>query len=134
MPHKYKGSCLCGAVNVTVGSFSKKVAHCHCTMCRKFHGAAFATLVEVSGLTWQSGLNNIKEFKAENGTIRSFCNSCGSSIGFRVKGADISSIELAIAIFDENIPVQPDAHIYTNYKANWCLLSDGLKEFSRGRI
>ena len=130
----YKASCLCGVVSLTVGGFSNKVAHCHCTMCRKFHGAAFATLVSVSGLSWQSGFDNIKEFSAENGTIRSFCNTCGSSLGFRVKGSDISGIELAIAIFDENIPVQPDAHIYTNYRANWCELSDGVKTFSEGRI
>ncbi len=129
----FKGSCLCGAVNLTVRSFSKKAAHCHCSMCRKFHGAAFATLVGVRDLRWLSGVESIKEFTAENGTIRSFCSKCGSSIGFRVKGADISEIELAIAIFDEPIPVVPDAHIYTNYKANWSILNDNLDKFLEDR-
>jgi len=102
-------------------------------MCRKFHGAAFATLVGVSDLRWLSGIESIKEFTANNGTIRSFCGECGSSLGFRVKGTDIIDIELAIALFDGPIPVIPDAHIYTNYKANWCSLTDNLQKFSEGR-
>lgn len=103
-------------------------------MCRKFHGAAFATLVSVTGLTWLLGHKHLQEFTAPNGTIRSFCEVCGSSIGFRGKDTAFADIELAIALFDEHIPVQVDAHIYTNYKANWCTLMDDLFCFSEGRI
>ena len=42
----YTGSCLCGAVQYSVDKIEKQMAHCHCTMCRKFHGAAFATFGE----------------------------------------------------------------------------------------
>jgi hypothetical protein len=44
----YKGSCLCGAVAFEVDSFLESAAHCHCSMCRKFHGAEYATYVSVS--------------------------------------------------------------------------------------
>lgn len=133
MEHIYKGSCLCGTVTFTVAGFDKRAAHCHCSMCRKFHGAAFATLVGVSNLSWLSGIEKMKTFTAANGTIRHFCGDCGSSIGFRVKGASLSDIELAIALFDEAIPITADAHIYTNYKVNWCLLTDRLARFPEGR-
>ncbi|MHA2938092.1 GFA family protein [Vibrio sp. RC27] len=133
MSNTYKGSCLCGVVTFTVESFDERVAHCHCSMCRKFHGAAYATLVGSSGLTWLSGCDYLKEFVAPNGTIRTFCSECGSSIGFRTKGVPLSHIELAIATFDEPIPTQPDAHIYTQYKANWCELHDTLPKFKEGR-
>ncbi|WP_445081937.1 GFA family protein [Vibrio alginolyticus] len=36
----FEGSCLCGGVRFSVSGFSEKVANCHCSMCRKFHGAA----------------------------------------------------------------------------------------------
>lgn len=133
MSHKYKGSCLCGAVSFVVDGFNEKAAHCHCTMCRKFHGAAFGTLVGVTGLNWLSG-NSLKEFVADNGTVRTFCQECGSSLGFRVKGVPSTEMELAIATFDEDIPVEIDAHIYINYKVNWCRLQDDLPKFLGGRI
>ena len=133
MSEVYKGSCLCGEVAFEVNGFSLQAANCHCTMCRKFHGAAFGTLVGVSGLHWTSGKSSLKEYTAHNGSIRTFCSSCGSSLGFRVKGALLSSIEIAISVFDDPIPVKVDAQIFTNYKANWCVLQDDLPTFGEGR-
>ena len=43
----YKGSCLCGEVKYRILSEPAKVSHCHCTMCQKQHGAAFATYASV---------------------------------------------------------------------------------------
>ena len=133
MSDVYKGSCLCGAVTFSVNTFSDQAANCHCTMCCKFHGAAYGTLVGVSGLNWTSGIDCLKEFIAPNGTVRTFCSECGSSLGFRVSGAPLSEIELAIATFDCDIPVVIDAHIYTDYKANWCKLQDELPKYMKGR-
>jgi hypothetical protein len=62
-----------------------------------------------------------------------FCNQCGSSIGFRVKDAKLEQMEVAIALFDEDIPVKTDAHIYTNYKACWTGISDLLPQFIEGQ-
>jgi len=133
MSSDYKGSCLCGSVSYSVEEFSELVANCHCSMCRKFHGAAYATLVGVRGLTWLSGQDCLKEFVASNGTTRTFCSNCGSSIGFRVKGDPLEKIELAIATFDDAIPVKVDAQIYTRYKSNWCELDNKIPAFTEGR-
>ncbi|WP_086478835.1 GFA family protein [Oceanospirillum sanctuarii] len=133
MTQNYKGSCLCGGVTFSVTVFSEKAANCYCSMCRKFHGAAFGTLVEVEGLTWLSGRSLLNDYVAPNGTTRTFCGECGSSIGFRVKGAGFDEMELAIACFDEAIPVKIDAQIYTRYKNNWCELQKDLPAFQEGR-
>ena len=134
MIKEYKGTCLCGDITFSVEGFSKQAANCHCTMCRKFHGAAFGTLVGVKGLRWLSGEKRLKDYIAQNGTIRTFCNTCGSSLGFRVAGAPAEEIELAIASFDEDIPVKIDAQIYTAHKANWCKLQTDLPAFSDERV
>ena len=134
MNHTYKGSCLCHQITFVVNGFNKRAANCHCTMCQKFHGAAFGTLVSVSGLTWLSGVELIKDFTAPNGTTRSFCKECGSSLGFRVKDASIEEIELAIALFNDDIPVVIDAQIYTNYRANWSTLQSDIPAFCEGRV
>ncbi|GAB2197584.1 GFA family protein [Sessilibacter sp. MAH4] len=133
MSKEYKGSCLCGAVRFSVSGFSEKVAHCHCTMCRKFHGAAFGTLVPVKDLHWLAGEDQLKHFTAANGTTRVFCENCGSSLGFLSKGEALENLEVAIACFDDDIPVEIDAHIYTDYKANWCEITDGKQQFPEER-
>ena len=52
-----KGSCLCGGVQYEVGGELNLMANCHCSMCRKHHGAAFVTFVGAnpSDSTWCSG-------------------------------------------------------------------------------
>lgn len=133
MSTEFEGSCLCGNVRFSVNGFSEKVANCYCSMCRKFHGAAFGTLVDVKGLRWLAGKDFLKEFVAPNGTTRTFCSKCGSSLGFRVKGEPLGNIELAISTFDVDIPVKIDAQIYTDYKANWCELQRDLPVYAEGR-
>ena len=129
----YKGSCLCGLVTFHVNGFSQQAANCYCSMCRKFHGAAYGTLVGVSGLQFLTGKAQLKEFIASNSTTRTFCHKCGTSIGFRVKDARVEQMEIAIALFDEDIPVKIDAHIYTNYQSCWTNISDQLPQFPEGR-
>jgi len=130
---KYKGTCLCGEIQFSVSGFNEKAANCHCSMCRKFHGSAFGTLVGVKNLNWHAGEHLLKDFIAENGTIRTFCSHCGSSLGFRVKNAPPEKIELAIAVFDDDIPVKLDAQIYIGNKANWYELQTNLPLFIAGR-
>lgn len=129
----YKGSCLCGTVRFEAGGFSTHAALCHCNMCKKFHGAAFGVLVRVKHIEWLQGKASISEYKADNGTVRSFCKVCGSSFGFRVKDASPEEIEIAIACFDEEIPVVLDAHVYTNYKTSWFEIKDNLPQYKEGR-
>ena len=133
MTKKYKGSCLCGSIRYEVSGFSSAAANCHCTMCRKFHGSAYGTLVSVSGLSWLSGKEYLKDYICSNGTIRSFCTECGSSIGFRVKDSSQGALELAISTFDEEIPVVVEAQIYINYKANWAKLDTAIQSHGEGR-
>ena len=42
-----KGSCLCGTVTWEMQPPFERMSHCHCSMCRKTHGAPFATFVAV---------------------------------------------------------------------------------------
>jgi len=133
MNSTYHGSCLCNKVTFRVNGFSAQAANCHCTMCQKFHGSAFGTLVGVVGLNWNSGFECLKHYTAPNGTIRTFCQECGSSLGFRGKNAPLEEIELAIATFNDEIPVKIDAQIFTNYRANWCALQADLPTFNEGR-
>lgn len=39
----YKGSCLCGGVELSIQGKITDIIHCHCSLCRKSSGTAFAT-------------------------------------------------------------------------------------------
>ena len=125
----YQGSWRCGQISFSAGDFSAKAANCHCTMCRKFHGAAFGTLVAVGKINWLSGESLLKTYKANNKTERLFCHECGSSLAFISASSQNKKTEIAIACFDEDIPVQVDANIHVKSKANWHHVHESIPSF-----
>ena len=134
MTRLYKGSCLCGGVRFEAGDLQTDPAHCHCSMCRKFHGAAFATLAAAGEFRWLTGEDLVRHYKAANGTVRSFCSRCGTSLAFRSNDESETPYEPALSLFDEEVPVRPAAHIFTNFSATWYRVNDGLPVFGEGRI
>lgn len=135
MKKPVKGQCLCGSIKFEVDEIQPHMAHCHCTMCRKFHGAAYATFGEakVEHFRWLSGTEQIRTYLADNGTQRQFCNTCGSSLRFIPSNDRGESIEFSLALLDDEIPHRPDAHIYTKFKAKWSSIADELTVFEEGR-
>ncbi len=135
MTNHYKGSCLCGKIRFEVDQFEPQTGNCHCSMCRKFHGAAYATIAEARSehFRWTSGEELIKGFTADNGTTRSFCSNCGSSLTFASPNADPDLVEIALGCFDDEVPVKPDAHIYVASGAKWALPQDDLPQYEAGR-
>ena len=61
-----RGVCLCGAVEYQFTAPFTMMMHCHCSMCRKHHGAAFATFAAApySAFRWVRGENAIEKYKS----------------------------------------------------------------------
>ena len=131
----YTGQCLCGAVKYEVDAFGGKMGHCHCSMCRKFHGAAFVTLGEIkkSDFRWIQGEHELQAYTAENGTTRRFCRHCGSSMTFSTPRSSSDIVEIAMGTLDTDLEQRPDAHIYVGSGANWVEVTDGLPQYRAGR-
>ena len=73
-----QGSCLCGTLKYEIdGPFSMMMS-CHCSMCRKHHGAPFATFAAapLDGFRWLSGESAVKSFASSSHGQRSFCSVC----------------------------------------------------------
>jgi len=138
MEARYIVSCLCEQVKIKVSEVEPTLAHCHCSMCQKFHGAAFSTFVEVknSNIEWLSGKELLSEYVADNQTKRSFCSNCGSSLLFESKyNRQVNTIELSLACF-ETVPehILPTDHIYVESKVGWIELNDGLPQYQLHRL
>ena len=135
MTGPYRGSCLCGVVSFEADEFEGNTAHCHCSMCRKFHGAAFATIASVqrSMFRWLSGKDSLVGYIAPNGTTRTFCRHCGSSLLFSSPRADPDIVEIALGAFDGDVPIRPSAHIFVGSAANWTCIVDDLPQYETTR-
>lgn len=135
----YTGSCLCGSIQFNIVQIGPTIAHCHCNMCQKFHGAAFSTFADVERKHFDiiTGENLISHYTAENKTVRSFCKTCGSSLFFESEyNRKDNTIEVSIACLDHvtdlNI-IKPDAHIFTEFKVKWYELTDSLPQHKNYR-
>lgn len=132
----YKGSCLCGAIKYEVDEIKTQMGHCHCSMCRKFHGAAFSTLGEadIKDFRWIRGKDQLKDYMASNGSVRQFCQNCGSSMTFTPSEELNGLIEFSLGTLDGDLDMLPDAHVYTGSKANWVEIGDELPQYKKGRV
>ena len=77
-----EGGCLCGRIRYAVDGEIGEVSHCHCSMCRRIHGAAFATYGAVprENFRWVSGAGTVKRYRSSTTLERTFCGNCGSTL------------------------------------------------------
>ena len=75
-----QGSCLCGTVRYEVDGPFTAMLSCHCSMCRKHHGAPFATYATaaLAGFRWTNGEHALGHYAASPNYSRSFCTTCGA--------------------------------------------------------
>jgi|TARA_B110000977_G_scaffold195929_1_gene275315 hypothetical protein len=77
------GSCLCGGVGYHLeGDGVLVISHCHCSMCRKASGAAFASFVMIliADFVWTRGEQLINKYESSKGMFRCHCGGCGSAL------------------------------------------------------
>jgi hypothetical protein len=105
--------------------------HCHCSRCRKAHGAAFATYActAASALRIVAGDAAIKSYRSSTPVRRSFCGSCGSRLFFQHDAAP-QLMFVAVGVLDEVRPsaLPLDAHCFVGSKASWWPIVDELAQ------
>ena len=122
-----RGSCLCGAVRFVAALPTKWVAHCHCTYCRRAHGAPFVTWagfrgdqfsIDPSGLapTW---------YESSPGASRGFCPRCGSPMFFKSQRWP-DEVHVARALFTDALDRDPTVHVYYDNHVPWLTVNDDL--------
>jgi len=121
------GGCLCGAVRFQARFPSKWCAHCHCSMCRKEHGAGYVTWAgfEESQFELLQGANQLIWYRSSAPAERGFCSQCGSSMLFRSQRWP-GEIHVALGCLDGPIDRQPAAHIFHDSRVDWVAIDDAL--------
>ncbi|MFK8333041.1 GFA family protein [Pseudomonas sp. BJa5] len=122
MANTLQGSCLCGTVHYELHARPKALAHCHCSQCRKSHGAAFASYASVlrSDLQVTQGAEAISSYPSSETVLRQFCSRCGSSLFWsKSQGEHADWISVALGTLDSEFTSVKHKHLHLASKAPW---------------
>ncbi len=121
-----RGSCLCGEVSYEVEGPYLTHWHCHCSQCRRAHGAAFGSYAEIKpeNFRWLSGEELVKTYRLDTGGY-CFCSNCGSNVAASSKGV---IIQVTFGTMEGDPEVYPDEHIFVGSKAPWTSITDELPQ------
>jgi hypothetical protein len=122
------GACLCGTVRYEIDGPFTAMMHCHCSMCRKQHGAPFATFVAaaLSGFRWLGGEDAIVEYASSEQGVRSHCRYCGSVTPMLLPQAGLAL--MPAGNLDGDLGLKPQAHMFVGSKAAWYTITDSLPQ------
>ncbi len=121
-----RGSCLCGSVRWEIHGTVENMSHCHCSICRKTHGAPFATYVsaKLNDYRLLAGGETIRQYESSPGFSRSFCATCGSVVPMAINGQ--RRVAVPAGCLDDDPGTRPDMHIFAASKAPWHAITDKL--------
>jgi len=123
-----KGSCLCGAVKYAVTGEPARFFHCHCSRCRKATGTGHASnlFLQPAVLKWLSGEEQVRAFKVPEAKrfTNCFCAACGSRLPRQPKDTDV--VVVPCGSLDDEVPIKPQARIFSESRASWSCTGDGL--------
>lgn len=126
-----RGRCLCEAVSYQITGELGPVFNCHCSKCRRWHGAAFRTRASInsSQFQWLEGEAYLSRYKSSDMVTKTFCSICGSNLAsFYEDRPDIIGIPLGGLETDPG--ARPEAHIFVDSKAPWYEISDQLPRYA----
>ncbi len=121
-----KGGCQCGKVTYQADSPISDLSHCHCSMCRKLHGAAFATFAGVArdGFRWSAGEDVLGTYASSDKIDRLFCSNCGSQLVVSYT-PEPDLVYLTMGTVDGDPECPPAYHQFAASKAPWHEITDG---------
>lgn len=119
------GGCLCGAVRYEIEDPMSFMGNCHCSMCRRWSGAAYSTwgILGEAAFRWSAGEDLVQAYASSPGRERCFCSKCGSPLVSKHAGV---IGEVVAGSLDGDPGLRPREHIFVGSKAPWHEICDDL--------
>lgn len=126
-----QGKCLCEGIEYQIEGALGPIYHCHCSKCRRWHGAAFRTRASIQRSQFKvlKGSELLSSFQSSENVTKHFCSRCGSPLHSSYQDRP-EVIGIPIGALG-GVETQPEAHIFVDSKATWYSISDGLPQYSR---
>ena len=119
------GTCLCGELKFDATLPTKWVAHCHCTLCQRAHGAPGVTWVgfDTGQVQIHDDQARLQRYESTPGAERGFCRRCGTTLFFRSQRWP-GELHIVRSNFDGPVDREPQVHVYFDSHAPWLALGD----------
>jgi hypothetical protein len=123
-----RGSCLCNTLQYEIDGPFSAMMNCHCSMCRKQHGTAFATYVvaPAPGFRWVSGADRATRYASSAHGMRAFCPVCGSVAPSVIP--EMGIVFAPAANLQGDLGIKPQCHIFVGSKAPWYTIPGNLPQ------
>src|SRR5262245_7102380 len=128
------GTCLCGGVRFSARLPTKWVAHCHCSYCRRAHGAPLVTWAGFASEQFELESDSVQPawYESSPGARRAFCPGCGSPMFFESSRWP-GEMHVARALIEGPLDKEPAAHVFFESHVPWLEVKDDLpKRASQG--
>lgn len=127
----FEGGCACGSVRYRLLGSPMIVHCCHCTVCQRETGTAFAlnALYEGDRVMVLSGGPVAIQLPSESGAGQTVwrCPECRIAMWSNYGGAGDKINFVRIGTLDSPARLPPDIHIYTRSKLPWVVLPAGVR-------
>lgn len=127
---KLTGKCLCGAIAYEINGNLGPIVNCHCSKCRRWHGAAFRTRCTIKGkdFKWVKGEEKLSKYHSSKNVIKTFCKICGSCL-ISMYEDNPDYIGLPIGGLEQDPGSRPIANIFVGSKSPWYEITDNLPQY-----
>jgi hypothetical protein len=119
----YKGTCFCGAVEITASGEPVAMGYCHCESCRQWSAGpvnAF-TLWQPGTVKVTKGADNIGTYNKTPISYRKWCRTCGGHVYTEHPPLNLTDVYAA------TIPsLKFKAALHVNYQDTVLRIKDGL--------
>lgn len=116
MTDNFKGSCLCGAVQLE-GRGTPRLGVCNCSMCLRWHGGPAIAVEFAEGVRIIAGEESIGVFDSSEWATRHFCKVCGSNLFYKLKTEDVFSPQAGLFKLPDSLEISE--HIFIDDKPGW---------------
>jgi hypothetical protein len=119
----HQGSCMCGAVQLTVTGAPEAMGYCHCGSCRQWSAApvnAFS-LWKNEAVSVTAGKDNLGSYSKTPRSIRKWCLTCGGHVFTEHPAWGLTDVFAAVI---PDFPYAPTVHV--NYQETRLPIGDGL--------
>lgn len=126
-----RGSCACGGIEYELDDTLEWANHCHCTTCRKVHGAAFGTFGHgrASNFRWLRGEELVERWQSSPGNTRNFYRICGSNVPTVSESED--AVRIPMGTLDDDPEFEPREHYFVSSRAAWFMITDELPQHEK---
>jgi hypothetical protein len=110
MNRRATGGCLCGAVRYEIQGALAAASACHCSQCRRHHGALGVYTLAPAERYKITGGRHVAWYESSPGIRRGFCRICGSKLFWKRVGS--GQLDAVVGTLDPPTGLIIERHIH----------------------